>query len=151
MRATNTSSVGVRLAAVAFVGTLVLVAPGVSSAKGARGAFGGDVETRIKTLHAQLHIAPEQEAAWKDVAQAMRDNATSVAEARRQQAADEKSASAPDVIDAYAKTMDVHAEAVHKFAAVFQTLYDAMSAAQKKTADNVFRSRVRAAAARRKS
>jgi hypothetical protein len=47
--------------------------------------------------------------------------------------------------------MDAHAEAVHKFATTFQPLYDSMTPAQKKTADNVFRERVREAAARKKS
>src|ERR1700722_11607127 len=32
------------------------------------------VENRIKTLHTKLMITPDQESAWNDVAQAMRDN-----------------------------------------------------------------------------
>ena len=52
------------------------------------------------------------------------------------------------MITAYAKTMDAHADGVHKFATAFQPLYDSMSDAQKKTADEVFRARVHQAAAK---
>jgi hypothetical protein len=106
------------------------------------------VESRINTLHQELHITPEQEAAWKNVAQAMRDNATAMAELRGQQAKSEQTATAPDMINAYGKTTDAHADAIKKFAAVFDPLYDGMSAAQKKTADTVFRRRVKDAANR---
>jgi len=106
------------------------------------------VESRIKTLHQQLHITPEQEAAWKNVAQAMRENATTMEELRSQQAKSEQTATAPDMINAYGKTTDAHADSIKKFAAAFDPLYDGMSAAQKKTADTVFRRRVKDAANR---
>ena len=78
----------------------------------------------------------------------MRDNAKSLEEVRKAQGQNEKTANAPDVINSYAKTMDTHASAVHKFASVFQGLYDGMSDQQKKTADVVFRNRVHEAATR---
>jgi hypothetical protein len=112
---------------------------------------GEDVEARIKTLHGELRITPEQESQWKDVANAMRENAKTMTDLRSQQADATKSASAPEMIEAFGKTMDAHANAIHRFGAVFQTLYDGMSAPQKRTADAVFRERVEQAAKRSKS
>jgi hypothetical protein len=109
---------------------------------------GDDVEARIKTLHSQLRVTAEQESAWTTVADAMRENAKARADLHGEQATVEKTATAPEMITAYAKTMDAHAEGVHKFATVFQPLYDSMSDAQKKTADEVFRVRVHQAAAK---
>ena len=140
---------GARIAAAA-VSVLVLTVPMVGSSK-ENAPQPRDVETRIKTLHSQLKITAEQEAAWKDVAETMRGNAKRMADMRSQQAEQEKNASAPDMIEAYAKTMDAHAESVHDFSSKFQPLYDSMSPAQKKTADGVFRERVREAAKRHKS
>ncbi|MEO7435480.1 MAG: Spy/CpxP family protein refolding chaperone [Candidatus Binatia bacterium] len=145
-------SLGGRAAAVA-VGVLILTVPMVGSSKENPGKAtrGPEVETRIKTLRTELKITPEQESAWNDVAQAMRDNAKSMEDVRTRQATEERTASAPDMITAYGKTMDAHAEAIHKFASTFQPLYDSMSDAQKKTADSVFRARIHEAAKRSKS
>ena len=110
-----------------------------------------DAETRIKTLHRELKLTPEQEQAWKAVADQIRENARSRADAHAQQAASEKTATAPDMINAYAKSIDTQADAAHKFSGVFQPLYDGMSEQQKKTADAVFRAKVHAAAAKARS
>jgi hypothetical protein len=101
-----------------------------------------DVESRIKTLHGELHITPEQEAAWKNVADVMRENAKTMDDFRSQDAQAERTATAPDMISAYGKATDAHADAIKKFATAFAPLYDAMPPAQKKTADTVFRRRV---------
>jgi hypothetical protein len=81
----------------------------------------------------------------------MRENARHMAELRQRQEQLQRNASAPDVIEAYGKTMDAHAQAVHDFAGAFRTLYDGMSDPQKRKADDVFRRRVREAAERQKS
>jgi LTXXQ motif family protein len=158
MHSLTKSSVGVRVVAATFVGALALVGPVMRpsadlacAATTNKAGNGDNVETRIKTLHSQLKITPAQEALWNNVAQAMRDNAKAMEDLQHQQAEAEKSASAPDMVNAYAKTMDAHAEGIHKFVPIFQALYDSMSEAQKKTADVVFRERVRAASARHKS
>jgi hypothetical protein len=106
-----------------------------------------DVEARIKKLHAELVITPEQEAAWQNVAQVMRENAKTMDEFRMH--ASGTPGPAPNVIAAYAKTMEQHADGILKFATTFQSLYDGMSDEQKKTADEVFRYRVEKAAAKR--
>jgi hypothetical protein len=150
-------SVGARFVAATLLGALVLAGPMMgpaadlahAAAKG-RAGRGDEVETRIKTLHSQLRITAAQEPAWNNVAQVMRDNAKTMSDLRRQQTESEKSASAPDMLNAYAKMIDAHADGIHKFIPIFQTLYDSMSEAQKKTADAVFRNRVHAAEARHK-
>jgi protein CpxP len=155
------TSTGTCVAAAALFATTLVAAPTLGVAAGPKQARqaaiksgaqrGDDVEARIKTLHSQLKIAPEQEPQWNAVAQQMRDNAKARADVRGDQTDAENTATAPDMINAYAKTMDAHAEGVHKFASVFQTLYDSMSEQQKKTADVVFREKVHRAAARKNS
>ena len=125
--------------------------PSAHAAVNKAGAGREDVETRIRTLHTQLHITPQQEQAWGAVAQIMRDNAQAMKERRNDQAEHERSATAPDMLNAYAQSIDGHAEGIHKFIPAFQKLYDSMSDAQKKNADVVFRGRVHEAAARGKS
>lgn len=150
-------SVGTRLGAATLLGALVLAGPVTGPAAVAAHAApkgsasrGDKLEARIKTLHSQLHITAAQEPTWNNVAQVMRDNAKTMSDLGRQQAEAERSASAPDMLNAYAKTIDGYADGIHKFIPIFQTLYDTMSEAQKKTADTVFRTRVHTAAARRK-
>ena len=140
-----------RLAGLMLAATLVLgwTVPGSHAASKGRPHRADDVETRIKTLHSQLHITPAQQPAWDDVAQVMRENAKAMAEQHGRQVEAEKSASAPDMLTTYAKTMDTHAESIHKFIPIFQKLYDGMSDAQKKTADVVFRERIHTAASKK--
>ena len=139
---------GLLLAAMLVLGSAVQVVHAAS--KGPPQHPGDDIEARIKTLHSQLHITPEQQRAWDDVAQVMRENAKAMAEQQGKQVAAEKSATAPEMLSTYAGTMDTHAASIHKFMPIFRQLYDSMSDAQKKTADAVFRERVHAAAARQK-
>jgi hypothetical protein len=150
----------VTLGTALLFGAVVVATPMTSTAAGPKqqvamkekaGPSVDDAETRIKTLHRELKITPEQEQAWNAVAQQIRDNAKQRADAYAQQTASEKTATAPDMINAYAKTVDTQADAAHKFSEVFQPLYDSMSEQQKKTADAVFRNKVHAAAAKAKS
>jgi len=125
--------------------------PALAAPQGGRAAVktkadrSDEVETRIKTLHSQLHITQAQEPAWNDVAQVMRDNAARVKEMRRQ---NDPSATAVDTLNAYASVIDAHADGLHRLVPAFQKLYDTMSDQQKKTADAVFRERAHAAAQR---
>src|SRR5438128_1400157 len=112
------------VAAVVFAGPVLAAAPGTRhvTAQSRRGAQ-DDVETRIKTLHQQLHITPEQEPAWNNVAQVMRDNAAKMKELRGK-AEQPASANAVDQLNSYAAVVDAHSDGVHKFIPAFQTLYD---------------------------
>ena len=106
------------------------------------------VEARIKKLHGDLHITAAQEPKWSPVAQMMRDNGKAIEDLQKQRVDDAKPLGAVDQLKAYGAVIDAHAEGVHKFIPVFQSLYDGMSDAQKKTADSVFHSRILAAAKR---
>ena len=114
------------------------------AARSGRGA--GDVETRIKTLHSQLHITAQQEGAWNNVAEVMRTNAKAMQDARAK--AQQPSGNAIDQLNSYASVVDAHSDGVHKFIPAFQALYDGMSDAQKKTADQVLRTRAKEAVRR---
>lgn len=158
MHSIDGKPLGARIAAATFAGTTVFAAPlftpttdNIAVAASKQKAPINDVETRIETLRAQLEITPEQESAWNDVAQAMRDNAKAMSDLHRQQDAAIDNATAPQMIDTYGKTMEAHAENIQKFSDVFQKLYNGMSDAQKKTADTVFRDRVEKAAAKQRS
>ena len=152
------SSLGAGLAAATLLGAVSLATPTMGNAAEpkqvavkAKAPQGDDVEARIKTLHKELKITPEQESAWNTVAQQMRDNAKAAAALQDQHAEAEKTASAPDMIDAFAKLLDARADGAHKFANAFQPLYNTMSEQQKKTADAVFHDRVHEAAKKSKS
>jgi hypothetical protein len=107
------------------------------------------VETRIKKLHSDLHITAVQESQWGPVAQMMRDNGKAMADLREKRVDDAKTLGAVDELKSYAAAIDAHADGVHKFIPVFQSLYDSMPDAQKKTADGVFRTRILVAATKR--
>jgi protein CpxP len=158
MYSIDTKPLGARIAGATFAGTMLFAAPLFTptsdlafAASKQKAAPADDVESRIKTLRSQLKITPEQEAAWNDVAQAMRDNAKVMVDLRQQQDEAIDTATAPQMIDTYGKTMETHAENIQKFSDVFQKLYNGMSDAQKKTADAVFRERVEKAAAKQRS
>lgn len=95
------------------------------------------VELRIKELHSELKITPEQEPQFDAVAQAMRDDAKGMEDAiaQRRQA---KSMTAVDDLKAYQAIADAHSQGLQKLIPAFQALYDTMSPEQKKNADAVF-------------
>jgi hypothetical protein len=135
---------GVLLGGIVLASSLPVAAAG-SKAK----AVAADlVEARIKKLHGELHITAAQESQWSPVAQMMRDNGKAIADLQKQRVDDTKTLGAVDQLKAYEAVIDAHAAGVHKFIPVFQSLYDGMSDAQKKTADSVFHSRMLAAAKR---
>jgi protein CpxP len=95
------------------------------------------VEARIKQLHQELKITPEQEPQWKAVADAMLDSAKSTQQAIDQRRA-AKSMTAVDNLKTYEAIADAHAQGLQKLVPAFETLYASMSDAQKKNADAVF-------------
>ena len=116
-------------------------APGSSAATGATEAKGETVEQRITVLHAALKITPDQDAKWKAVAKAMRENAAAmdklVAEVEK---APSQAMTAVEDLQVYQKFAQAHVDGLKNLIDDFKVLYGAMSAAQKKTADEVFRS-----------
>jgi periplasmic protein CpxP/Spy len=101
---------------------------------------GETVEQRIADLHTALRITPDQDSKWNDVAQAMRENAAAmdkiVAENRT---TPPQNMTAVDDLKVYQKFAEAHVDRLKNLIASFEKLYAAMPDAQKKIADQVFR------------
>lgn len=97
-----------------------------------------NVEDRIKHLHDQLKITPQQEAQWSNVAQVMLDNASAVDGAIKDRIAKAAGMTAIDDLRSYQAIVQTHADGLKKLAAAFTPLYSAMPEAQQKNADAVF-------------
>ena len=112
-----------------------------ASTQAAKPRSDAQVEAHITQLHKELKITKDQESDWNALAQDMRDNARAMSseiEAR----SSTKAMNAVDNLKSYAKIADTHADGLKKIVPDFEKLYDAMSPAQKKTADTVFNQRV---------
>ena len=117
------------------------VAPANPVASAATETKGETVEQRITALHAALKITPDQEAKWKDVAQDMRENAAAmdklIAETRTMPP---QNMTAVADLKMYQKFAQAHVDGLKNMLSHFEGLYAAMPDAQKKIADEVFRS-----------
>ena len=95
---------------------------------------------RIAFLKAELGITPAQEALWKPVAAAMRENAV----ARRHLRRDFHAARADKNLDAIArltlreKAAEIHATSLRRFSSAFNPLYAGLSPKQKHVAYVLF-------------
>lgn len=120
-------------------------APAAPPAAAGNGASGGAaaarVEARIKQLHAQLKITSAEQAQWEQFAQVMRDNARDMDQAVMQRAQQFPSMTAVQDMQSYEEIAATHVQQLQKLIPAFQSLYEAMSAGQKKQADEVFRAR----------
>lgn len=96
------------------------------------------VEDRIKTLHKKLGITDAEEAKWSDVAQVMRDNEAAMERMLQERHQNVKSMTAVDDLQSYENIAQAHADGLKKLIPAFQALYNDMSDAQKKTADETF-------------
>jgi protein CpxP len=118
-------------------------APGSQSpaGKGATESKGETVEQRITNLHAALKITPAQEAQWNGVAQDMRENAAAmdklIAETRT---TPPQNMTAVADLQMYQKFAQAHVDGLKNMLSHFEALYAALPDAQKKIADEVFRS-----------
>jgi protein CpxP len=97
------------------------------------------VNERIAQMHQRLKITPAQQAAWDAFTQVMRDNVTSTEQAYKERRDGIATMSAPDNMRNFAQIEQARAQGIQNLATSFQTLYDAMSDDQKKTADAMFR------------
>jgi periplasmic protein CpxP/Spy len=153
------------LAAAAFLGAMVLAGPWTAAAADAvpspgvqlaqadsttgtptsstakskpRHSMADRVEDRIKRLHDDLKITPDQESKWQAVADAMRDDSkamqATIAERRQNRA----NMSAVDDLRSYQKVAETHVQGLQRLIPAFEALYDTMSPDQKKNADMVF-------------
>jgi periplasmic protein CpxP/Spy len=97
------------------------------------------VNHRIAVLKQKLEINSRQEPQWRAVAAAMRENARRmrelIAEVRTQ---NPETRTAVEDLKTYQRFAEAHERGLRKLTTVFTRLYDSMSPAQKKNADNVF-------------
>ena len=96
-------------------------------------------EQRIRKLHDRLGITATQEGLWGQLAQVMRtnDDKMDVLSAERHDHAG--SMTAVEDLRSYGEITEAHAAGIRAFVPAFENLYNSMSAAQKASADNVFR------------
>jgi periplasmic protein CpxP/Spy len=97
------------------------------------------LEARIKELHRQLQITPQQEPLWSKVADTMRSNADSMHQAYEARMSKSDSFTAVDDLKSYGDLAQAHADGVKNLESAFEPLYAALSDTQKKAADEAFR------------
>lgn len=95
-------------------------------------------EERITRLHDRLKITAAQEDKWMPVARVMRENATALRTGMMDRPSERDSENAVEHLKSFQVIADQHAEGLRKLVPVFTTLYDALTAEQKKTADATF-------------
>jgi hypothetical protein len=130
-----------------FAAALALVVPAAARAQDTAAPAAGshhhptpqDVEGRITALHEALMITPAQDSLWNAVAQAMRDNTAKMWTLAQTRRAKHAKMTAVEDLHSFAEMSEAQADGAKKLAAAFEPLYAAMSAAQKKEADDVFR------------
>ncbi len=103
-------------------------------------ALDKNIEARIKSLHSQLKIAPEQENNWNAVAQVMRHNQKAIHDLLQERRAN-TTMTAIQNLESYQRVSTEHAAGIQRLIPVFTALYNSMSDQQKKTADAVFMKR----------
>ncbi len=113
-------------------------APSKVAAKTAALTPTDDVGARIKRLHDQLRITPEQESLWATVAGVMGDNAKSLTTAMQTRQDKMATMNAVDDIQSYGAVAEAHAAGLKSLAAAFAPLYAAMPPAQQQNANAVF-------------
>jgi hypothetical protein len=109
------------------------------------------VETRIRDLHSKLGITPAQEDRWNALAQVMRENAQNLDSIEQTRLDNASRMTAVEDVRSYSELADAHAQGLKNFVPAFQALYDSLSPAQQKNADQMFRGRMQAQAATRGS
>ncbi|GAB6035650.1 hypothetical protein JCM15519_02090 [Fundidesulfovibrio butyratiphilus] len=95
-------------------------------------------EQRIADLQAQLLITAEQQKAFDDLANVMRDNAKIARDNWEKWYKDSGALNAVDSLKAHASMSQLRAKSMERLVAVFETLYKQLSDEQKKIADEVF-------------
>jgi hypothetical protein len=97
------------------------------------------VEQRITTLKTALKITPDQESKWSGVAKAMRDNASRMEKlVATKRAIPPEKTTAIDDLKTYQEFTETRLDGLKNLTSAFKSLYDSMSAEQKKNADQVF-------------
>jgi hypothetical protein len=116
-------------------------APAQAAPAPTKATHSSKVDVRIKSLHAQLKITPEEEQEWSVVAQTMRDNAAEMDKLVQQRTQQRTGMSAVDDMKSYEAIVQAHADEMQKLVPAFEALYAKMPAAQQKRADTVINQR----------
>jgi hypothetical protein len=106
------------------------------------------VEKRIEMLRKKLKITPDQSKAFDDFAQVMRDAANRMDTLLSMQAKAMPTMNAVDHMKAYEAITQAHADDMQREVPAFSRLYDTLTPAQKKAADESFRAAASGAGAR---
>ena len=106
------------------------------------GRMTAHIEGRLAFLKAELNITPEQEALWKDYANAVRDNAKSMSGRCTSLMGDSGASqkSLPDRLDAQEQFVAARLDALRATNKALKPLYQALSDEQKNLADQLIRS-----------
>jgi protein CpxP len=96
------------------------------------------IEAHLANLHKKLMITPAQQKQWDDYANVERDKAKNFEALASERKANIDNMSAVDDLRSYAKFTEANADSVKKMVTSFEALYDSMSDAQKKNADQYF-------------
>lgn len=95
-------------------------------------------EARIRELRGRLQITTAQEAIWSNVAQIMRDNATTFRANVPDRSSGRDTSTAVDDLKAFQIIADEHSNGLRKLIPAFEALYAGMTPDQKWRADKVF-------------
>ena len=98
------------------------------------------VEQRITGLKVALKITPDEETKWKEVADAMRENATAMDKLVQEKKPKMANMTAVEDLKTYEEFTKVHLDGMKNLRSSFESLYKAMPDDQKKNADKVFQS-----------
>jgi hypothetical protein len=109
------------------------------STKTAPSAVAVGVDGLIAHLHEVFKITPAQENLFQKLADVMRADANTMSVLAEKRANGAKTMTAADDLKSYSEISEAHADGTRKMIPVFQALYDSMSDAQKKAADDEFR------------
>src|SRR5580698_9480145 len=139
----RTAAVAALLGTVAIAGTTPAFAQSGGKPPAAAAATSSKPETvdqRIASLKTALKITPDQESKWKDVAQAMKDNAAAMDKLVQEKKPKMANMTAVEDLKTYEEFTKAHLDGMKNLRSSFETLYSAMPDAQKKNADHVFQS-----------
>jgi len=101
---------------------------------------GETIEQRITDLHVSLKITPAEETQWNGVAQAMRQNAAAMDKlVAANRTTPPQNMTAVQDLQTYEQFAQAHVDGLKNLTSAFKSLYDTMPDAQKKVADEVFR------------
>jgi hypothetical protein len=138
----RTAAVAALLGAVAIAGTPPAFAQSGKppAAEAATSSKPETVDQRIASLKTALKITPDQESKWKDVAQAMKDNAAAMDKLVQEKKPKMANMTAVEDLKTYEEFTKAHFDGMKNLRSSFEALYSAMPDAQKKNADRVFQS-----------